>query len=209
MSVADQIKKGRLAKGWSQERLGEEVGVSRAAIAQWENPALTPKLKDQHILELSRALDRPPSAFQRFGGDTVTASPRKHPILLLSWDELRHLTEGGQVLKEALKKPHYLEVSKEISRKAIAFTIQDDSMSPEFQVGEEIIIDPDVKPVDEDDYIVVRLKSGEHLFRRYRPRGGAYDLVAENPHWDTVSVNTRTPATILGTMVEHRKRRRR
>lgn len=212
MSVADQIKKGREAVGWSQQRLADELGVTRPTISQWESPATTPKLKKHHILELSRLLNRPPSAFSLFGGDTVTTTDdmRKHSIILLRWDELQHVKEG-KVLREAVKKPLHLEVSKEISKKAIGLTIEDDSMLPEFYPGEEIIIDPEIKPEDERDYVVVRLHTGEHLFRRYRPRStqAAFDLVAENADWDTVSVTPRTPATILGTMVEHRKRRRR
>ena len=212
MSVADQIKKGREAKGWSQQRLANELGVTRPTISQWEKPETTPKLKKHHILELARLLNRPPSAFTLFGGDTVTTTDdmRKHSIILLRWSDLEHVREG-KVLKEIVKKPAHLEVSKDISKKAIALTIEDDSMQPEFHAGEEIVIDPDVVPQDERDFVVVRLQSGEHLFRRYRPRGSAsaFDLVAENEEWDTVSVTPRTPATILGTMVEHRKRRRR
>ncbi len=60
----------------------------------------------------------------------------------------------------------------------------------------------------------MRLADGEHLFRRYRARGksdgrpAAYDLVAENPAWKTVSVTVADKAAILGTMVEHRRKRR-
>ena len=217
MSVADQIKAGRKARGWSQARLAKELGVSRTAIIQWENPDTTPKLRSHHILELSRLLNKPTSAFSRFGGDTTrtTAEVGRHAIPLLNWKDLPSLGPGHVMLK-ALKKPAYLEVSKEISKKAIALTINDESMAPEFAVGEEIVVDPNVRPVGENDCVLVRMGNGEHLFRRYRPRGNrgagevvAYDLVPENANWKTVSVLPEDgKVEILGTLVEHRRRRR-
>lgn len=214
MSVAERIKEGRKAKGWSQARLAKELGVSRVAIIQWENPETTPKLKPHIIIKLAELFNAPKSAFAVFGGDTVrtTADTGRHAILLLRWRDLPNV--GDDTLLSALKKPAHLEVSKEISKKALALTIEDDSMVDEFMPGEEIVIDPDVRPEGEDDFVLARLANGEHLFRRYRPRGkdgnsGAYDLVAENPHWKTVSVTAADAGTvrILGTMVEHRRKR--
>ena len=88
-----------------------------------------------------------------------------------------------------------------------AFTVEDDSMSPQFTYKDEIIIDTDLKP-DNDEQVLVRLGSGQMLFRQYRPRSEtSYDLVAVNPYWPTHSVTPRTPAEILGTLVEHRRKR--
>src|SRR5262249_55093917 len=82
---------------------------------------------------------------------------------------------------------------------------------PEFMAGEEIVIDPAVQPKDEHDFVLVRMAANdEHLFRRYRPRGkSAFDLVAENSAWKTVSVTDAASVTILGTMIEHRRRKHR
>lgn len=214
MSVADKIKKSRKAKGWSQQELADKLGVSRVAIVQWENPKKTPaNLKPDIIVLLSKLFGVNQSAFTKFGGDTViTLDDRtRHAIPLLSWEELKHIGAGGKValLKDGgIRKPQYLEVAKETPKSAIAFILQDDSMSPTFNPGDEIVIDPQLKP-DADDCVLVRLKDGSHIFRKYRSRGnGAYDLVAENPDWDTVSVTSRAPAEILGTMVERRHKRR-
>lgn len=208
MSVGDQIRKGREALKWSKQRLADELGVSRAAISQWEKRA--PKLKDEHIIELARLLSMPRSAFTRFGSGTVApASEDRRMILHLRWDDLDKLAEGGAVRRQALKKPQYIDVPMDIPAAAVALTIRDESMEPEFRAGEEIIIDPKLKPESDKDYVLARLASGEHLFRRYRARSAtAYDLVPDNPEWETVSVTSRAPATILGTLIEHRKRRR-
>jgi hypothetical protein len=89
--------------------------------------------------------------------------------------------------------------------KSVLMTINDDSMSPAFVAGEEIVIDPTVKP-EQDDFVLVQMTNGEQLFRCYRPRGkGTFDLVAENAAWKTVSVTDAASVTILGTMIEHRR----
>ncbi len=206
MSVEQNIKAGRKAQDLTQEELGDLIGVTRAAIAQWEKRA--PKLRDEHIIGLSTHLKMPRSAFTRFGGDTVTTTDDRHNILLLEWSDLKHVGQGGKVLKEAVKRAAYLEVSKKISNRALAFVIQDNSMEKEFYAGEEVVIDPSIAPATEKDFVLVRLKTGEHLFRRYSPRNGAYDLVPVNSDWNTVTVNSKNPAEIIGTMVEHRRRRR-
>jgi DNA-binding XRE family transcriptional regulator len=211
MSVAEQIKKWRLAAGLTQQQLADAIGVTRSAINQWEHD--TPKLRDAHIIGLSRTLKRPASTFQRFGGGTVTAADKgRHPVLLLGWEDVKHVSAEGKVLTNAIKKLAYIDVGKDISKRAFALVVQDDSMEPVFCAGDEIVIDPDTEPSGTEadrDYVLVRLKDGEELFRRYESRrAGAYDLVAENPDWDTVSVNVRHPAQILGVLVEHRKKRR-
>lgn len=213
MSVADQIRKGRIAAGLTQGQLAEKIGVTRSAINQWEKRA--PKLRPEHKLALAQALARPPSAFEEFGGGTVSlADGKRHTILLLEWEDLKHLSPGGKVLKEAIKRATYIDVGEDISKNAKALTVRDDSMTPVFRPGDEIIIDPDATPKemdgDEPDYVLVRIvKTGEEIFRRYRPRrGGAYDLEAENEDWDTVSISSRNPGEMLGVLVEHRKKRR-
>ena len=37
MSIGEKIAAARKAKGWSQEALGEEIGVSVQAVSKWEN----------------------------------------------------------------------------------------------------------------------------------------------------------------------------
>lgn len=211
MAVGDRIRKWRKAKGLTQADLAEAIGVTRSAINQWEKKA--PKLREDHIVLLARVLGRSESTFTPFGGDTVTpGDATRHSIRVLDWEDLKHVREGGTVLSAALKKNLYVEVSKDISKKCIMLTVRDDSMEPEFRVGDQIIIDPDVAPGGSDsnpDFVVVRLKNGEEIFRRYLARrGGAYDLVAENPDWETHTVNARHPGEVLGTLVEHRKKRR-
>lgn len=109
-----------------------------------------------------------------------------------------------------LREVDYLSVAKDFSKSCVALEIGDDSMLPEFVEGEEVVIDPNLRPESDDDCVLVRLPDGSVVFRRYRARSqGAFDLVAESPDFQTISIRPDDGHEFLGTMVEHRKRRRR
>lgn len=50
MIFADKMKQLRERKGISQEKLAEELGVSRQVITKWENGAGTPKIENLKAL---------------------------------------------------------------------------------------------------------------------------------------------------------------
>ena len=59
MSIGQNIKNARKSKGLSQKQLGELLGVSQAAIGQFENEKSTPKIET--IKKIATALDIPVS----------------------------------------------------------------------------------------------------------------------------------------------------
>ena len=54
MMIADKIAGLRKEKGWSQEQLAEQMGVSRQAVSKWESGQALPDL--DKILALSLSL---------------------------------------------------------------------------------------------------------------------------------------------------------
>ena len=50
MTVGEKIQQRRKEKGWSQEDLAEQVGVSRQSISLWEKDQTTPSLENMKIL---------------------------------------------------------------------------------------------------------------------------------------------------------------
>ena len=133
---------------------------------------------------------------------------KSYSVPLLDWADLKFVMRG-KVMVAKLKKPTFVMVNDKVSEESFALTVMDDSMSPLFRAGDEIVVDSNVEPRD-GDCIVTRMQDGDSLFRTYRERrNGAYDLIAENPEWPTVTINTATKAEILGVMVEHRRKRQR
>ena len=50
MTVGEKIQQRRKEKGWSQEDLAEQVGVSRQSISLWEKDQTTPSLENMKTL---------------------------------------------------------------------------------------------------------------------------------------------------------------
>lgn len=97
---------------------------------------------------------------------------------------------------------------------AFGLLIKGDSNHPDFKEGDKVIIDPAVKPMPGD---MVFAKNGheEGTFKKYRPRGtdesgnDVFELVPLNDDYPTLHSLRDGPFRIVGTMVEHRKYRRR
>jgi SOS-response transcriptional repressor LexA len=220
MTVGERIAARMNALGLNQTQLAKRIGVSRTAVGDWLKDKHPPR--PQKIPRLAAILEIEPQLLSPFGGDTVVPVDRARKtnyVVMLSWADLIHVGAGGKMKMSALKKPGYIEVDIGISPDCRALRVEDSSMqvpaelprgrgSDSFAKGDVIILDPAIEPVD-GDYVLARLRqTNEHVFRLYVARGkGAYDLVAENPDYPTVTVNARFPADLMGVMVEHRRKR--
>lgn len=107
----------------------------------------------------------------------------------------------------------YLLTDLELSGSAFALEIQGESMLPEFRPGDRVIVDPEIQPHPGD--CVVAMNGGqEATFKKYRPRGidergdTVFELVPLNEDFAPMR-SDQTPIRIVGTMMEHRKYRRR
>jgi SOS-response transcriptional repressor LexA len=106
----------------------------------------------------------------------------------------------------------YVSTSVDLSGSAFAMFVRGDSMEPEFREGDMIIVDPEVEPRP-GDFVVAVNGTGEATFKRYRVKGindagqNVFELVPLNPDFPTMRSDV-THIRIVGTMVEHRKFRR-
>lgn len=107
----------------------------------------------------------------------------------------------------------WLLTDLDLSGSAFALQIKGDSMLPEFKEGDRVIIDPSVEPMP-GDFVVAKNGDNEATFKKYRPRGinehGAqvFELVPLNEDYPSMRSDS-TAISIIGTMVEHRKYRKR
>lgn len=107
----------------------------------------------------------------------------------------------------------YLLTDLDLSGSAFALEIQGESMLPEFRPGDRVIVDPEIQPQPGD--CVVAMNGGqEATFKKYRPRGinergdTVFELVPLNEDFAPMR-SDQTPIRIVGTMMEHRKYRKR
>jgi SOS-response transcriptional repressor LexA len=87
-------------------------------------------------------------------------------------------------------------------------------MELEFQPGDKVIIDPEVKPQPGDFVVAKRDDDEEATFKKYRVRNqdedgrSVIELTPLNSDWPTLMIDQDNPGNIVGTMVEQRRYRR-
>lgn len=154
--------------------------------------------------------DLPPS--EKSGAANVEVAPmgdRRIPVISAiqagMWAEILDNFAPGDA-------DEWLMTDLELSASAFALTIRGDSMLPEFNPGDRVIIDPEVAP-HPGDFVAAKNGEQEATFKKYRPRGMdahgnmVFELVPLNDDYPTLRSDVE-PIRIVGTMVEHRKYRR-
>lgn len=151
------------------------------------------------------------------GSVLVHGAPDMREIPLISfveagvWSDSNDPYPRGQGMEAIGLDP---ELAEHLSRVAFALKIEGNSMAPEFQPGDVIVVDPNIQPRP-GDLVVAKLDGEEKAtFKKYRDRGmdaagsRVIELVPLNPDYPTLRLDTETPGKIIATMVEHRRRRR-
>ncbi len=106
-----------------------------------------------------------------------------------------------------------LPVDAYIGIRAFALRVNGDSMMPEIQQGDVVIVDPDMSPRP-GDFVVARNGIGEATIKQYRPRGVNergqewFELVPLNNVYAPMRSDMQE-IDIIGVVVEHRKYLRR
>lgn len=106
----------------------------------------------------------------------------------------------------------WLLTDLELSVHAFALEIKGESMLPDFKEGDRVIIDPTISP-NPGDFVVAKNGDDEATFKKYRPRGlndrgdQVVELVPLNEDFPSLRSDV-SPFSIIGTMVEHRRYRK-
>jgi len=122
------------------EKLGELIGVGKSTIINWANGTRFPQ-KEEHIKSLVNALNI--SYDDLFWGEELTPV-KQVPIV----GGTSCVTADINYLQENNRKANYN--GEFWSQELYCVIANGDSMSPEIEDGDEIIIDPRVKPVHGD-----------------------------------------------------------
>jgi len=215
--IGERIRDARARAGLTQQELGGRCGVSRAAVAQWENGTTQPSLA--HLRRVADGLGVWVSwltgeSEDPEGGAQAALASRGRPVPVIdyvqagAWNAVADPYPPGRGMDA-------LVTERTVGPHAFALVVRGDSMEREFRDGDKIIVDPEVAP-QPGDYVVAKVDGeGEATFKKYRPRGAdaegrpVIDLVPLNEDWPVLRIDAARPGRILGTLVEHRRYRRR
>lgn len=221
-TLASEFRRLRKARGLTQKQLAKLAGVSQSTVGNIESgyrgvsgqiPASLPRLIPFLGVDTNDFLERvgmkapTPRAYDQ--NVAIPASPPSvRAVPIVAWIEASELAQ--METPSPLEGDGVVWVEADYGPLCIALVIEGDSMEPEFREGDLIIVDPDITPLP-GDFVVARNAGREATFKKYRPRGGStgiFELAPLNDDYPTLR-SDQDGLTVLGVMVEHRKRRRR
>lgn len=191
----ERIRAVRLRRKLSQEAFGADLGVSKSAVSQWENPdpdrRTVPELfKLQelarvHRVDLGWLLDDASSATPAhppLPHDVQEPQPRythppfggtdNSPATAASNAWPRKVFQVVRTWESLMHGPYELQFETQVP---------DASMAPEIRKGATIVCVTGVQP-EPGDLVVVTDRSGHHYLREYREdRNGTFEAHALNP----------------------------
>lgn len=231
MDIGKRIREKRKAAGLTQTQVAEYFGIRAPSVSEWESKGGPSKDK---LAPLARLLKTSVS-YLLTGKESNDVVSINYDVLLegLSkpFDEnvspaligtraipIISAVQAGQ-LKD-MEVP-YLPgdgfavefTTQNLSRWAFGLEVEGLSMTPIFQPGDRIIVDPELSP-NPGDFVVARNGSNQATFKKYRPRGTdahgemIFELVPLNDDYPTLRSDI-DHLLVIGVVTEHRKQLRR
>jgi transcriptional regulator with XRE-family HTH domain len=207
--LAASIARERSKRGWTQKCLADKVGVTRSTVSDWERGLSIPRMA--HVKTLAQLLEIPQDQLLPFKDATGTQITTQvdgawGTLADMEWATLQRLAHG-ESLSEVSTSSRLAEFPEKIEKPGdYRLTIEDDAMEPVYMIGDRIRIRASTAPfegcqvvawVSDNDGGTVVLRNW--LLRRLN----AFDLVAENPAFHTISCNKTRPGHVLGVVIRH------
>lgn len=218
MDLSDRIKEALTYARKNQSQLAAETGITTSAVSQLVTGRVK-SLKAETAAAIEKSTGYRASWLVTGKGPKFVLDNNIQPadigarrVPLINYVQAGAWT--GVVDPYQPNDAHeWLMTDLELSDGAFALEIKGDSMLPDFQPGDRVIIDPSVRP-QPGDYVVAKNGEEEATFKKYRLRSindhgtEVFELVPLNPDYPSIRSDV-TPIHIVGTMVEVRKYRRR
>lgn len=209
MDIAQWVKSARNKAGLSQESLAQSLGLTKGNVSAWEHARHKPKL--EQVLQITSLTGyEPPVEMRGFNVSPAALGGARIPLINYVqagvWTDVVDNYAPGDA-------DEFLLTDLDLSGNAFALEIKGDSMLPDFKPGDRVIIDPNVSS-QPGDFVVAKNGEEEATFKKYRPRGinergdMVFELIPLNEDYPSMRSDV-TPIRIVGTMVEHRKYRKR
>jgi transcriptional regulator with XRE-family HTH domain len=206
--IGEIIRRQRKILGLSHEAIAKELDVSRQMVGQWEKgsqprPDKAQKLAD--LLQLDVGVINP--LLRPVGRVDTSREVHSIPVYRLGTFVSERRGNENMLGTPDGEPSEILSVAPE-RRKCFAVRMTDESMSPTYNSGDTLIIDPTIEPRDKCRVLV---SFGETaIVRQYSFRGldrkgsKVFDLSTPNPDHITVTVNAENPGKVEGVVIERR-----
>lgn len=196
----------------SQQAFADEVGMTKGRVSQLLDPNVA--FGERAAANICAKLPWLPDRWFEQGDTNVLPAQvgsRRVPVISpIRAGDFREIVDAFAMGEGE----DHIYTDEDVSPYSFALKIEGDSMLPDFAEGDRVIIDPDVRP-HSGDFVAARNGKGGATFKKYRLRGvddhgrEVFELIPLNTDkYDTMRSDLE-PLEVIGTMVEHRKYRRR
>ncbi|BEE11808.1 repressor [Aeromonas veronii] len=227
MHISDRILSRRTALGLSKTALAKAIGISGVSVGKWESGLNQPK--GRYLNDLAAALGVSvdwlltgkeegtagvaESSFPGYRNVEPAVIPQGGRVPILSYVQAGNWREMCEQATTFDGNVEYVTASVDIGPCGFGLWLRGNSMTPQFNEGDLVIVDPDEQPRP-GDFVVAKNGSDEATFKKYRPRGidehgqEVFELVPLNDDYPPM-YSDRQHIEIIGVMVEHRIFRKR
>lgn len=203
-SVGERIRQRRKALKFTQQTLATGIGVSHVAVSQWEKDETVPRgenlLRLAELLQCSAAwiIDGEGQPFASAQpGPALTAVPLVTLAQAADWlDEQR--------LQWQQQASQFLYSDEPLSDSALAVTLEDGAMLPDYRAGDRLLFDPQRAP-QPGDVVLARAEQVAvvRIFRLHDEQ--IFSLRPLNEDFP-VQQSHKNALQLIGTLVEMRRR---
>lgn len=198
--------------------VGNSHDVSERDVSEYVNKLFDEWAKSKNLIATSAVpMSKTASVVNeddvRFSNVEPAEIPVGRRVPILSYVQAGHWREMCEQASGFDGNVEYVSASIDIGSRGFGLWLRGNSMTPFFNEGDLVIIDPDEQPRP-GDYVVAKNGSEEATFKKYRPRGidesgqEVFELVPLNDDFPTMH-SDRQHIEIIGVMVEHRIFRKR
>ena len=205
MAIADNIKRLRLKRDWTQEHLADLVGVTRSTVTQWETGWSQPRMG---------AVEKLAAAFGVSVADVVDDGQREFPRGAIlptkskpAFAPLRGRVHAGDPQDPDIIDGPMVELPEAVASahpRAYFLEVEGDCMDRVYPEGCLILIDPDREP-QSGSIAAVSIDGADYVMRRLLRTSSTMVLAPEsfNPEHDDIVITASSGKTVelAGTVV--------
>lgn len=211
-TISDRIRSARKEAGLTIHKLAEQLAVTPSAVAQYESGRSG--LRIETAMKMAEALGV--SLQWLVSGEGLTSTSAREPTF---YAPIVDRVQAG-LWADVVSPPSlpdgvkHLEIDTKPIGYALALELEGESMLPEFKPGDIVIVDTGLEPMPGDFVVAMIDNDNQATFKKYRPRGTddngspVIELAPLNTDYPTLFIDEKRPGRIVGTMIEHRRYRR-
>lgn len=205
-TFGQRLKEVRKDRGYkSQQALANKIGggLTHVSISCWENDTYMPDRDNAEAIKQILKVNwnyllhgkEPKYLDQSLGSELISYNDNIYKYPVLDWGSIKKGDEMNTVSAVAEMESAYN------GKECFGLVVNNESMFPEFKVGEFILIDKLAK-IQSGDYCIISQADGSYILRQYIVDGNDVFIKTVNPDWPSKLKHFSDDMLIIGKVVQ-------